>query len=170
MAFFCKEVSEQKAAYAERKTKENAEVGTLTAEQQDVLAGLCWLQYEIHNHLDRIFLTESCENPFFWQNYSSINEQLSECGLEQVSLPDCTWIPESSDYYSVLSDEERETWTLKANALGIDGYDLWYEESGVVNEYYDNMREIKNNIEIYLKSIDKKHGTKYGSAGANRVF
>lgn len=178
-----KEMYERKAAYAERRMRENAENENLTEEQHDVLAWLCSVRHNFHCNYSDLFNSEG-DHDFFDPFDNScgeceVNQKLEEVGLPKIPFNyDTADIPNEDDYYYVLDDEEKEDWEKKAeewnrehpSQIFHDGFSIWKENSGSYDEFSDIMDGINNAVEDYLIGIDKKYGTTYCPSGMSRIF
>jgi hypothetical protein len=177
-----KEMYERKAAYTERKMRENAENENLTEEQHDVLAWLCSVRHDFHCNYSDLFNSES-SHVFFepFDNFGKeceVNQKLEDTGLPKIPFSYNSWyIPVEDDYYSVLDDKEREEWEKKAEEWNTEnptqmshsGCSFWKEESGAYAEFIDIMEGINSAMENYLLEIDKKYGTNYCPSGMSRL-
>lgn len=153
------------AAYHHNKMKE--EHDSLTDEQHDALSELCSLRHTIHTASEKLFSTESQEwealEKFLPDEPDNIFDKFREVGIPLDFSPiDPVTLPNSDDYYYVLTETEKEEWEEKG------GYDAWREESGVFDEFSERMEELNENIEKFLRKIDAEHGTKYAPSGKYR--
>lgn len=177
-----KEIYERKMKYAQNKMRANSKIETLTDEQHEVLAKLCHIRHKLHCSHDKIWIGdfEALEPLNNINGPSRIDELLKEAHLPALNLGvDLSTLPQENDYYELLDEEEKEEWEKKAEAFNTEnpgaffhysGCSLWQAESGVYNEFIDEMNMINDNIEKYLSSIDEKHGTKYCPSGYSRLY
>ena len=110
MAYYSKDVYERKAAYAARRMEENAQVPTLTDEQHDTLAYLCYIRHWIHStDRMRLFNEESNE-------YSEMSRYLYEIDEGMLSMADLPALetidffyalPTSGEWDLVMDDADR---------------------------------------------------------------
>ena len=158
MAYLSKEAYERKAAWAERRARINKENESLTEEQHDTLAWLCEIRHEMHCNQDSFYYSEYPKHNQFW-NY--INDEASEEGeiqhaLSEVSLPELNWSfdPDDCDTDSIcceldFTDEEKEE--ARKHCLEVAS-------------------QVNDDIERYLRQIDKQYGTDYAPSGATRFY
>ena len=134
--------------------EQNVKIDTLTEEQHKTLANLANLRHQLHVSKEDLFNDESATGNDLWHTYDSIDEKLTECGLEPMGLPDYT-----EDFITSLD------YDIDDKGLS---YEEWYEEEYCV--FVDQMEEVNEKIETYLRSIDEKYGTKYAPTGATRLY
>lgn len=175
MGILSKEAYERKAAWADRRMRENAEnCDSLTEEQHEKLAELCALRHELHISHEDVWIGET-ETAFDRLDDccgGGLLSELSGVGLPPLKFPfPAEDIPLETDYYNVLSEDERDEWDRKAEEIdeNMTGVDLWREESGECSKCFDMLEQCNDVIEKYLAAIDKKHGTNYCPSGVSRI-
>lgn len=164
-----------KMMYASNKMKKNSEVETLTEEQHEVLAELCSIRHEFHC-LDtmKVFSAEidtGIDDWFYSEREGNIYEKLEEVGLPPLPHLNVEELPCNFDW-ECLGDEEKVVWEKKAEqeGKGNTGYDLWVQESEVLDKLSETLEDYNTVIEKYLRDIDNEHGTDYCPTGATRLF
>lgn len=166
---------EAKAAYVERRMRENRENGMengLSEDQCDALETLCTLRHDLHTSLESIWLGDTQELDRIDDGCGTcqMSEELEEAGLPSLEITiDPEDIPMEEDYYQVLDDEDREEWEEKAEDSGLSGVELWREESGEFEKLARLMEGVNDEIEKYLAKIDKEYGTAYRQTGWSRL-
>jgi hypothetical protein len=147
---------------------------TLTEEQREVLAWVSSANRELSQNYKKLFRYEIYDdsfNPFDnTLGECEINNRLEEVGLPKIHFThDSCNIPADEDYYSVLSDEEREQWEKKAEKYNkegkercvLSGYQVWEDESGEYERFIEAMEGINRIVENYLFEINQQYGTNY---------
>lgn len=176
-----KQIYEGKREWAARRMLENAKIETLTEKQHEVLEWLCTVRHELHTNKDSVWNENSdALKPF--ENFCGdceVNQRLKEVGLKPIELNfDCFTCPTVSDFYECLKSEEREEWEEKAvqynaeNPGGMlhNGLSLWREKSGKYRDFLDEMENINNQVEKYLKEIDDVYSSNYCPSGYTRLY
>lgn len=157
MAYLNKDIYERKEAYASRRMLQNAENENLTPEQHDILAWICSKRHEVHTNQDDFFYSESTNSAEYW---SLIDDG---CGngiirdkLASVGLPDLKWSFNADDYMTDALCKE-----------------FGYSEEDIETEYESCIKmagQFNNDIEQYLRAIDKQYGTDYCPSGVGRLY
>lgn len=142
---------EAKENYANKIMAENAKVETLTEEQHDALESLCKIRHNMHSNKAIMFNSEAA-NSELWGDYDRISELLEEAKLPKLTLPD------SSEDFTVSYDYDIDDRGLS--------FSEWCEEAE--QEFFEQMEDVNNKIERYLKDIDEVHGTHYCPTGLSR--
>lgn len=168
MGYVNKEGYERKAEWAARRNAKNAEIETLTPEQHEALAEVCRMRHEIHIGHKAMFVTESANYDKLWsylpnwEGSGKINEVLSETGLAKIELPDLTMsAPNDNIWCEAMEDDDRAEYD--------DDIDRWIAEYAEPT-LEDMLDKVNNQIEDYLRNIDKEHGTSYCPTGATRIY
>lgn len=163
MAYFSKEIYEQKNEYAAKRMEENAKIKTLTEDQHKALAMLCKIRHFVHS-TERMSLFNSESNDalqmtkYLMRIYDG--DLLEVVGLPCLNTIDFMCLPESQDWYDLLTEEERKEF---------DGdYQIWLEQGDEYYDFCDMIEEFNRDIENYLRAIDEIHGTKYCPTGMSR--
>lgn len=170
---------EAKQRYVERKNSENEKIKTLTPEQHDVIQELCAKRHEFHCSFEEMWNGNNAEILYAFTDCNGYNmsHMLKEAGLPELELVISCEIPCIEDYYTLLSNEEKEEWEKKADKFNEenpktffphDGYTLWKEESGEYDTFFKICEKQNDIIEKYLREIDEKHGTDYCPTGIAR--
>ena len=142
---------EQYAARNERAAERmvlNAEITTLTPEQHEFLAELCRMRHEIHCSQRSVFLSESAF-------YPAASKYLMECKAKSQAVGFALQV-DSFDY--VPSD-----WSF---GEGLEPYETIEEAE---EECLDWLGKWNNDVESFLRAIDRQHGTNYCPCGRLRI-
>ena len=134
--------------------RENAEIETLTEEQHDTLAQLANLRHRLHVNTENLFNIEAPGHEQLWHEYALINETLTACNLPTIDLPD--YIEDFVTSFDYDIDDE-----------GLS-YSEWWKK--YLEKFYDDMEEVNDKIEAYLRAIDEKNSTKYAPTGVARLY
>lgn len=155
MAKLSKEQYSRRNENAAIRNENNKVVNTLTEDQHEVLAWLCSERHRIHSNIKSMFLAESSEYSELWDIVDSrITKKLNDVGLRNNLGWDRMDIPNDHDY-NTPEDE--------------GGYEMEdYDEAYAL--CYSFVEKINSDIEIFLSSIDKAHGTNYCPTGTHRML
>lgn len=156
----------RKELYAARKHNEVAKDaisrGVLNEDQTDAIGRIASLRHKIHSFKPSDlsdYRTNEAET--FYNLQDSINEILADSNLPglyiQTNLDD---LPTLDDYDYVLSDEEKEQY--------MSAYD-WAYQNGVYEQISDAKEQVNDEIEKWLRMIDKKYGTSFAPTGYARL-
>lgn len=138
---------EAKQAYIENKIGENMQIETLTEDQHIALNDLCRIRHEMHCNHDGFFNTESQYYNKFWALIDNgINEMLTNVGLEKINF--------DYDEFEMVTD--------------VDYADMGYSYDDAIQFVYNITEGFNEEIEKYLREIDRKHGTHYAPTGMAR--
>ena len=157
MAYLNKEVYERKEAYTNKRMLQNAENENLSSEQHEVLAWLCSKRHEVHTNQEDFFYSESPNCTEYWDliddgcSNGTIRDK-----LQSVNLPDLKWSFSIDDYMNDALCSE-----------------FGYSEEEIEAELESCIEmagKFNNDIEKYLREIDKKYGTNYCPSGAGRLY
>lgn len=148
-----KEIYERKKEWAARRMADNKEIETLTEEQHELLERLCTFRHDLHTNWDSAFCSgsgdydkyanEICVHCVGMENdlYTEVKEAFGKAPFTPIDYPD--------DYcYDVL------------------GYESVEEAR---EEAYKLFEQVNEEIEAFLYSIDKEHGTDYCPSGYTRI-
>ncbi len=137
----------ESAASKMAENKENC--NTLTEVQHDLIEEICTIRHEIHCDQDSVFNTESSSHNKFINFLDNINLKLKKVELNIINFNiDFEMLITDFDYYEMESFDSIEDAKEKSS-----------EECTAIN----------NDIELFLKNIDKKHGTNYCPTGSLRI-
>ena len=157
MAYLNKEAYERKEAYANRRMLQNAENESLTPEQHEVLAWLCSKRHEVHTNQEDFFYSESSNSTEYWNLIDDgCGNGVIRDKLSSVDLPDLKWSFSVDDYMTdALSTE-----------FGYSEEDTDAELESCI----EMAGKFNNDIESYLREIDKRYGTNYCPSGVGRLY
>ena len=155
MGYVSKEGYFYKQLAAEKKMEENARIKTLTEEQHNALAEICYIRHHLHCNWESLFNAESANFNELFDQYDSINDILTS-----ANLPPIQGLPDSDEEIITTIDYE-------ADDEGMNFTD-WYDSH--IEEAYYQWEDINNKIEAYLRNIDALHGTKYEPTGSTRLY
>lgn len=152
-------IYEKRERNAEIRMSENSEIETLSEEQHIALARLCKIRHEIHCNNESMFNAQSSSYSNLWSyidsdNSNSIYQMLDNVNLDNNLCWNRDMIPDSEDY-----DKEEVD-----GGFEIDDYD---EAFDICISF---LRRVNNDIEKFLRKIDKEHGTSYCPTGATRFL
>lgn len=146
---------EAKQRYAENKHRQNAEIESLTEEQHETLAWLCSVRHNLHTTDIRAWF----KTDFDWDILDRINETLTEANLPAIEFADYSDVTTEDDWYYILDEDDRAEY---------EDINEWIDE--VIHEVSNAKEAINNQIESYLRQIDKEHGTEYCPTGHARLY
>lgn len=149
-----KQMYEGKARYVARKYEENKEIGLengLTEEQIEVLQKLCTFRHELHCNQEALYYSEFPNSREF--SYM-LNDGIADM-LKKVNLP-------SENMYFYTDD------LIDDNVcLDLDYTDEEKEEA--LEACFEFARNVNNEIEDYLREIDKQYKTQFCPTGFSRL-
>lgn len=156
MGFVNKDGYERKREWAAKRQAEQKEnCTTLTEEQHDVIAWLCGVRHFIHTNMDRYYFSESSEHDtiidYFYSDNNGINAKLSKVGL-----PPIKW---EIDIMDTISDFDF-----------YEGLTEYKESDDAYEAAYKQISKLHEQIEDYLREIDRQHKTQYAPSGATRIY
>ena len=151
MGIISKEGYRGKREWAAKRMEQNKKIETLTEEQHNLLAELCTFRHDLHHNWDSAWNEESQNFDKFANN---ISEYSVEDGLSEKIMAALGEAPFKRIDYPT------------AGTYDLD--DLSYEEG--FDQACDLFIEVNNEIETFLREIDKEHGTDYAPSEATRLF
>jgi hypothetical protein len=164
--YYSKDIYQRKEEWAAKRMAKNAENENLTEEQHDALADLCRLRHEFHTSLDNI--ATGNDNNNVKRHLEEVNDRLDDLNLGRCKaiddvqeLADMNTVVEFKDDYDCPKEEDFENDDDYQKA-----YDDWRDD--MYTEVYNDFNNINNEIETYLRNIDKKYGTNYAPSGMSR--
>ena len=160
-----KEIYEGKELYTQKKMLKNSEIDTLTEDQHEILRELCYYRHQIHINHKSIFLITDDHLVDNFNDFSKENN-----------------LPFNIDYdimltvldYEILTKDQILEYEKKAKEINkkckdssfYSAYSLWCEEN--FENCCSYLENLNNQIENFLRNIDKKHGTQYAPTGLSR--
>ena len=157
MSYLNKETYEKKQAYAGKRMLQNAEIESLTHEQHEVLVWLCSKRHEVHTNQNDFFYSESSSSAEYWNLIDDgCGNGIVRDKLSSVGLPDLKWSFSADDY---MTDALCQEFGYSEEETEVE-YESCIEMAGIFN----------NDIEKYLREIDKRHGTNYCPSGVGRLY
>ena len=164
MAFLNKEQYEyrREAAAARNSKNESIAVENGMAEQQaDLISRLCSLRHELHCRMDDIVKGGDCAKDLR-ERFASLEDKMEKSGLPEFgvsgSLADLDDMYGLIYYYGEDVPEDHDS----------DDFKEWYDEE--YSRIYNELSNIHDSIEQYLKEIDEKYKTSYCPTGALRNY
>jgi len=152
MAKLTQEQYQKRKENAIQRQEENKKIETLTEEQHDALAELCSIRHEVHSATKSMYYTESSTYSELWSRLEEIYDHIKELKIGDLKLRPFEQFPCDNDRtYGIIDDTDEA------------------EEKNIV-EFFDMMNDLNNEIEEFLRKIDKQHGTNYAPSGALRLF
>lgn len=149
---------------AQKRMEQNALIETLTEEQHEALAGICYIRHKMHSNIDRIIKGDD-----------EILKEVTEknLALEEADLKPIPGIP--TDKYDIeitsldfeIEYDEDMPERYDENEKETKEWLNWYEDT--YERLYNEVEKWNKNIEKYLTEIDKKHKTNYAPSGALRI-
>lgn len=133
----------------------------MTEQQADLISRLCSLRHELHCSMDDIVKGNDVAEDIR-ERFASLEDKMEESGLPEFGVSG--WLEDLDDmdglmyYYGEGVPEAHDS----------DEFKEWYN-----NEYkrvYDELSELHDSIEKYLKEIDEKYKTSFCPTGALRNF
>lgn len=179
MAFLSKADYERRERAAERRMARNAEINTLTQEQHEALAELCYIRHNFHSNDagDKLFKTGSAEFDEYWDLIGEINtsKYWIDSMLVDAGLPKLGFICDFCDYTNDqdFNDIEIVDRNGKVYPVGVDimtEEELYYDKYEAARaELYELAEKWNSAVECYLTKIDEEHGTDYAPHGCQRL-
>lgn len=151
MGIISKEGYHGKREWAAKRMEQNKKIETLTEEQHNLLAELCTFRHDLHHNWDSAWNDESQNFGVYCDGISIYND---DAGL-----------PEKIKQAFGKEPFERIDYPT-SNTYELD--DLTWEEG--YEQACDLFAQVNDEIETFLREIDKEHGTDYAPSGATRLF
>lgn len=136
---------------AKRMERNKTTCTTLTPEQHDILAELCAFRHDLHHNWDSAWNEES-------QNFDVYCDGISIYNVD-AGLPEKIKQAFGKEPFKRIDYPTSNTYELD---------DLTWEEG--FDQACDLFIEVNDEIEEFLRDIDKEHGTDYAPSGATRLF
>ena len=164
MAYLNKEQYEYRREAAAARNVKNEKIAVdngMTEQQADLISRLCSLRHELHCSMDDIVKGNDVAEDIR-ERFASLEDKMEESGLPEFGVSG--WLEDLDDmdglmyYYGEGVPEAHDS----------DEFKEWYN-----NEYkrvYDELSELHDSIEKYLKEIDEKYKTSFCPTGALRNF
>ncbi len=164
MAYLNKEQYEYRREAAAARNVKNESIAVdngMTEQQADLISRLCSLRHELHCSMDDIVKGNDVAKDIR-ERFASLEDKMGESDLPELGVSG--WLEDLDDmdgliyYYGEDVPEDHDS----------DEFKEWYN-----NEYkrvYDELSELHDSIEKYLKEIDEKYKTSFWPTGALRNF
>jgi hypothetical protein len=164
MAYLNKEQYKYRREAAAARNVKNESIAVdngMTEQQADLISRLCSLRHELHCSMEDIVKGNDVAEDIR-ERFASLEDKMGESGLSELGVSG--WLEDLDDmdgliyYYGEDVPEDHDS----------DEFKEWYN-----NEYkrvYDELSELHDSIEKYLKEIDEKYKTSFWPTGALRNF
>lgn len=164
MAYLNKEQYKYRREAAAARNVKNESIAVdngMTEQQADLISRLCSLRHELHCSMEDIVKGNDVAEDIR-ERFASLEDKMGESGLPELGVSG--WLEDLDDmdgliyYYGEDVPEDHDS----------DEFKEWYN-----NEYkrvYDELSELHDSIEKYLKEIDEKYKTSFWPTGALRNF
>lgn len=162
MAFLKKEQYEyRREAAAERNMRNELKAvdNGMTAKQAELISELCSLRHKLHCSMDSIVKDNDGD---IYKRFVSLEERMEESGLPE--LGGSRTLEEMDDmdglifYYGEDVPQDHDSAEFQE----------WYKEE--YSRIYDELSDVNDTIEKYLKKIDDKYKTSFCPTGTLRAF
>ncbi|WP_278778248.1 hypothetical protein [Leyella stercorea] len=164
MAYLNKEQYEYRreaAATRNVKNEQTAIENGMTENQADLISRLCSLRHEYHCNL-AAYTKDSESREDIRRNFARIEEEISKEGLPELDIANTFDEVDDMDgliyYYGDDVPEDHDSAEFQE----------WYKEE--YSRIYDELSDVNDTIEKYLKKIDDKYKTSFCPTGALRAF
>lgn len=164
MAFLKKEQYEYRreaAATRNLKNEQTAIENGMTENQADLISRLCSLRHEYHCNL-AAYTKDSESREDIRRNFARIEEEISKEGLPELDIVNTFDEVDDMDglifYYGEDVPEDHDSAEFQE----------WYKEE--YSRIYDELSDVNDTIEKYLKKIDDKYKTSFCPTGTLRAF
>lgn len=164
MAYLNKEQYEYRrevAATRNLKNEQTAIENGMTENQADLISRLCSLRHEYHCNL-AAYTKDSESREDIRRNFARIEEEISKEGLPELDIVNTFDEVDDMDgliyYYGDDVPEDHDSAEFQE----------WYKEE--YSRIYDELSNVNDTIEKYLKKIDDKYKTSFCPTGALRAF
>lgn len=164
MAYLNKEQYEYRrevAATRNLKNEQTAIENGMTENQPDLISRLCSLRHEYHCNL-AAYTKDSESREDIRRNFARIEEEISKEGLPELDIVNTFDEVDDMDgliyYYGDDVPEDHDSAEFQE----------WYKEE--YSRIYDELSNVNDTIEKYLKKIDDKYKTSFCPTGALRAF
>lgn len=141
--------------------QKNRQITTLTEKQHDALEFLCSARHELHNDEKAFFLTDDPKYKDFEHllgvnGNGIINRMLIDVGLPQIDYP--------TDIFKVKTADAFKREDYPSEFL----YEL--DKATACDKSKKIAENLNKHIELYLREVDIKYGTKYAPVGFYRYY
>lgn len=164
MAYLNKEQYEYRreaAATRNLKNEQTAIENGMTENQADLISRLCSLRHEYHCNL-AAYTKDSESREDIRRNFARIEEEISKEGLPELDIVNTFDEVDDMDglifYYGEDVPEDHDSAEFQE----------WYKEE--YSRIYDELSDVNDTIEKYLKKIDDKYKTSFCPTGTLRAF
>lgn|SRR5574344_347741 len=168
MAYLNKERYEARQLNAEKRAKENSEKAQdsgMTQEQTQAITNLCRVRHLLHTNMDNIAKNDNNE---IKKEIIRANKLLEESGLSYInSIP----LNAEEDYIAIDTMEERTNKDFYDDIPDIADekvFNDWWQNC--YHEIYNQLEELNNTIERYIRDIDNIYNTHFAPTGALRIY
>lgn len=164
MAYLNKEQYEYRREAAAARNVKNEKIAVdngMTEQQADLISRLCSLRHELHCSMDDIVKGNDVAEDIR-ERFASLEDKMEESGLPEFGVSG--WLEDLDDmdglmyYYGEDVPEDHDS----------DEFKDWYNEE--YQRIYNELSNIHDSIEHYLKEIDEKYKTSFCPTGALRNF
>lgn len=164
MAYLNKKQYEYRRESAEARNMDNESIAIdhgMNEDQAHLISELCCVRHEFHCNLDR--LTENCENCMdIIRDLQRVEDDINKSGLPHLYVAEQFEDIEDMDgliyYYGDDVPEDHDS----------EEYNEWYSEN--YSRIYHEIENINNQIEDYLREIDKCYHTSFCPTGRLRLY
>lgn len=164
MAYLTKEQYEYRREAAASRNAKNEKIAVengMTEQQADLISRLCSLRHELHCCMDDIVKGGDIASDIL-ERFSLLEDEMEKIGLPELgvsgSLEDLDDMDGLIYYYGEDVPEDHDS----------DEFKDWYDEE--YQRIYNELSNIHDSIEHYLKEIDEKYKTSFCPTGALRIF
>lgn len=164
MAYLNKEQYEYRREAAVTRNLKNEQTAIengMTENQADLISRLCSLRHEYHCNL-AAYTKDSESREDIRRNFARIEEEISKEGLPELDIVNTFDEVDDMDgliyYYGDDVPEDHDSAEFQE----------WYKEE--YSRIYDELSNVNDTIEKYLKKIDDKYKTSFCPTGALRAF
>lgn len=164
MAYLNKEQYEYRreaAATRNLKNEQTAIENGMTENQANLISRLCSLRHEYHCNL-AAYTKDSESREDIRRNFARIEEEISKDGLPELDIVNTFDEVDDMDglifYYGEDVPEDHDSAEFQE----------WYKEE--YSRIYDELSDVNDTIEKYLKKIDDKYKTSFCPTGTLRAF
>lgn len=155
------EYRREAAATRNLKNEQTAIENGMTENQADLISRLCSLRHEYHCNL-AAYTKDSESREDIRRNFARIEEEISKEGLPELDIVNTFDEVDDMDglifYYGEDVPEDHDSAEFQE----------WYKEE--YSRIYDELSDVNDTIEKYLKKIDDKYKTSFCPTGTLRAF
>lgn len=164
MSYLNKEQYEYRRQAAVARNTKNESIAVengMTEQQADLITRLCSLRHELHCSMDDIVKFGN-SNSDIRGRFAFFEERAEEIGLPELGVSDC--LADLDDMDGLIYDYGEDV----PEDHDSDEFKEWYDEE--YSRIYNELSNIHDSIEQYLKEIDEKYKTSYCPTGALRNY